>query len=76
MRTIRNTQIHSVGRMQSFSALKRVVRIETTGLERFNPLKHNLTSRSLFASRKISGTHFVGDWVDPRAIFRLDGLKN
>jgi hypothetical protein len=30
--TIWNTQIHSVGRMQSFSMLKRVVRIVTTVL--------------------------------------------
>jgi hypothetical protein len=32
MRTIWNTQIHSVGRMQSFGMLKQVVRIVTTGL--------------------------------------------
>jgi hypothetical protein len=34
VRTIRNTQIHCVGRMQSFSVLKRVVHIVTTGLLR------------------------------------------
>jgi hypothetical protein len=32
VRTIRNTQIHSVGRMQSSSVLKRVLHIVTTGL--------------------------------------------
>jgi hypothetical protein len=32
VRTIRGTQIHSVGRMQSFSVLKRVVHILTTRL--------------------------------------------
>jgi hypothetical protein len=33
-RTIRNTQIHCVGRMQSFGMLKWVVHIVTTGLYR------------------------------------------
>jgi hypothetical protein len=32
VRTIRNTQIHCVGRMQSFGMLKQVVHIVTTGL--------------------------------------------
>jgi hypothetical protein len=32
VRTIRNTQIHSVGRMQSFGMLKQVVHIVTAGL--------------------------------------------
>jgi hypothetical protein len=34
VRTTRNTQIHSVDRMQSFSVLKQVVHIVTTGLYR------------------------------------------
>jgi hypothetical protein len=33
VRTIRNTQIHSVGGMQSFSMLKEVVHRVTTGLK-------------------------------------------
>jgi hypothetical protein len=32
MRTIRNTQIHSVDKMQNYSTLKQVVHIETTEL--------------------------------------------
>jgi hypothetical protein len=34
VRTIRNAQIHPVGRVQSFGLLKQVVRILTTRLER------------------------------------------
>jgi hypothetical protein len=34
VRTIQNTQIHCVGRMQSFSLLKQVVHRVTTGLKR------------------------------------------
>jgi hypothetical protein len=35
VRTIRNTQTHSVGRMQSFGMLKRAVHIVTVELQRF-----------------------------------------
>jgi hypothetical protein len=36
LKTIRNTQIHSVGRMQCFSMLIHMIHIVTTGLQQFN----------------------------------------
>jgi hypothetical protein len=34
VRTVRNAQLHSLGRMQSFGVLKQVVHIVTTGIQR------------------------------------------
>jgi hypothetical protein len=49
VRVMRNTQIHTVDRMQNFNVSKRVVRIATIGLERVN---------SMIQSSMFSGSTF------------------